>query len=286
MRHGRRALLAVHLAINATWLGAAAATLVVEAAKSPESATGIDRAVFLVREWIVFPASVLVVGTGALFALFTPWGVLRHRWVLVKWLGLFGLGALNLAVTGPACNALAALSDVDGAAAVGAPAYQSWQERVQAFTAAELALLLALFALSVWKPWGKTRLPEPRRRVARIVAVVLAVVGLGFYLPARIVQGRIRGQAIAAIDVGRIPDGSYRGRSPQAGFDYEVSVVIAAHRIARVVVERNREGLYATLAAGVARKIERAGRIDVDAVTGATTSSRALQKAAEAALTR
>jgi uncharacterized protein with FMN-binding domain len=63
-----------------------------------------------------------------------------------------------------------------------------------------------------------------------------------------------------------------------------VDVEVKGNKIITITGVDNRKSPYVTYAEGVFRKIVREQRIDVDAVTGATTTSKAFMKAVENAL--
>ncbi len=91
---------------------------------------------------------------------------------------------------------------------------------------------------------------------------------------------------IARIDLAQAHDGSYDGEYTYGRFTYKVEVVILDHRIVTVRILGNRNTRHALLAEGIVDRILQAQRNDVDAVSGATTTSKALLKATENALTR
>jgi uncharacterized protein with FMN-binding domain len=88
------------------------------------------------------------------------------------------------------------------------------------------------------------------------------------------------------VDLSRIPDGTYPGRA-EAGFKgpLEVEVTVTGGRIESVRVTRHQENWYLASIDYVPKKIvEEQGIVGVDAVTGATTTSRAIINATAAAL--
>jgi uncharacterized protein with FMN-binding domain len=99
----------------------------------------------------------------------------------------------------------------------------------------------------------------------------------------------IRRMPIADVDATHLPDGVYRGAftyGSGGGFTYIVDTTVAGGRIIAVHVVRNRDTPHARKAEGVIPKIVAADSPAVDAVAGATTTSKALMKAVENALTR
>lgn len=96
---------------------------------------------------------------------------------------------------------------------------------------------------------------------------------------------RVRAMPIADVDLSTIPDGAYRGGFTYGKFTYEVRTVVKNHRIDTIDILKNRNSKYAKKAAGVIPRIVEKQTPNVDAVSGATTTSKALMKAVENSLT-
>ena len=94
----------------------------------------------------------------------------------------------------------------------------------------------------------------------------------------------VRQSEIMDINLGRIPDGDYIGAYFCGGFEYKVKTVVDAHRIVNIDVIQNRKTKYAKRADDVIQRIIERQTPNVDAVSGATTTSKALMKAVENAL--
>lgn len=97
-------------------------------------------------------------------------------------------------------------------------------------------------------------------------------------------QSAIRKLSIGSPDVSAIADGSYEGRFAYGGFEYAVLVRMAAGRIEAIDIIANRATTHAKSAEGVIPRILERQTPKVDAVSGSTTTSKALMKAAENAL--
>jgi hypothetical protein len=94
----RRITLAVHIIFSVGWIGAAAAYLALGLAAQLSSRGPLVRAAWLAMEltgwYVIVPLGCLALVTGLIMALGTPWGLVRHYWVLIA----FGLTCLALAV--------------------------------------------------------------------------------------------------------------------------------------------------------------------------------------------
>ncbi|MFF0314763.1 hypothetical protein ACFYPH_08945 [Micromonospora sp. NPDC005252] len=143
----RKALLTLHLITSLGWLGADLVLLTLGIAAQ----RGADPAVVypvagLVGTVLFAPLSVLVWLVGVASALLTPWGLVRHRWVLVKLVITTVMVGLVLFLLTPNlrhASALgAALPARDRADLVIAPAVST-------------SLMIIATVLSTYKPWGR-----------------------------------------------------------------------------------------------------------------------------------
>ena len=90
---------------------------------------------------------------------------------------------------------------------------------------------------------------------------------------------------ISDVDPSRVPDGDYTGEVPFMRHLYRVKVTIASGRIEKIdVLENGTENEYARKGLEVIPRMIREQSPRVDAVTGATVTSRALMKCVEKAL--
>jgi uncharacterized protein with FMN-binding domain len=94
----------------------------------------------------------------------------------------------------------------------------------------------------------------------------------------------VRAMPINHVDLTQVKDGKYPGSFTYGGFRYEVEVEVANHQIKNTTVTKNRTASHAQKAEGVMNRILEQQRNDVDVVSGATTTSKALLKAVENAL--
>lgn len=120
------------------------------------------------------------------------------------------------------------------------------------------------------------------------VLAVLFILGYGGYIflfaPILRERSAVRNLEFQDVDLSRIPDGTYAGEFGYGNFAYAVDVTVIGHRITEILVTKNRDGEHARLAEEVADYVLDAQSVQVDAVTGATTTSKALLKAIENAL--
>ncbi|MGH3981187.1 MAG: hypothetical protein ACRDST_00505 [Pseudonocardiaceae bacterium] len=147
-RRARAALLTVHVAVSVGWLGLDGALVALEVTTltsgDPAVQSGIAAATGALASWVLIPVVFTSLVSGLVLALSTPWGLVRHWWVLAK---------CGIAVTLTATGLALMLPRLDQVVTGDGEPVQ-----LQTLLARSLALILLLAAtgLSVVKPWGKT----------------------------------------------------------------------------------------------------------------------------------
>ncbi|MFG2059216.1 hypothetical protein ACGFI9_34880 [Micromonospora sp. NPDC048930] len=157
---GRKALLTLHLVTSLGWLGAdlVLLTLGIAGLRGADPEVVYPTAGLLVT-WLFAPLSVAVWLVGVASALLTPWGLLRWRWVLVK----FGLTTVMLGLV-----LLLLTPRVRHLGDLGAAADAHLRVDLVVAPGVSTTLLLIATVLSTYKPWGRLRratVPAARRAV-------------------------------------------------------------------------------------------------------------------------
>ena len=285
----RRGLLAIHITLACIWIGALMVTLLLIGARPGEPVAawhvGVDRAVLLVHDTLIVNASYGFILTGLIFSLFTHWGAFRFWWLALKWGLLSVLGLLLPLWVGPHVSGMAALSDAMSGAVAGSVAYEAHRESVLLATSLQLVVLIGIVTLSVFKPWGPSKLKRRWPRAVSLCMATAVVAGLAAQLWQQEVRlEKFRRMPVAILDVSNLQDGRYNGRDIQGDFTFRVRVTVADGRVAAVDVLANRNTYYAGLATLAADKLVGRSQNDVDAISGATTTSKALLRAVSDAL--
>jgi hypothetical protein len=156
MKPGLRKLaLTAHVTASVGWLGAVAGSIALAvaglASRDPQVVRAAYLALDLTGRWVLVPLSLASLVTGLIQALGSPWGLVRHYWVVAKLvINLFAstilllythtLGQLGTRVADPGLSG-------DGILALRNPS-------PVVHAAGGLALLLVAVALSVYKPRG------------------------------------------------------------------------------------------------------------------------------------
>lgn len=167
----RRFALATHLACSVGWIGGVGAYLVLSVAAMTARDAATVRAAWIAMDLVgwyaIVPAALASVLTGLVVALGSPWGLLRHYWVLISFL-LTTFAAVVLLLHMPDVSVLAdAAREARGAIAGGGRAAHPFGRLRRGdllHPALGLVVLLVVHWLNVSKPRGMT--PYGRRREA------------------------------------------------------------------------------------------------------------------------
>lgn len=153
----RKLVLTTHIAVSIGWIGAVAAFLALAILGLNSKDDQMVRAAYLamapIARFVIVPLALTALLSGIIQGLATPWGLFRHRWVLVKLLlttiatvvlllkmPLIGYAARQAALTSyPIANLRAAGSEL------------------LIHSAGGLVVLLMVTTVSVYKPWGLTQ---------------------------------------------------------------------------------------------------------------------------------
>ena len=169
----RKLVLTLHVTTSVGWLGAVAAFLVLAVVGLRSADAQMVRASYLAMErlgsWVIVPASLASVLIGTVQALGTPWGLVRHYWVAIKFV-LTVLAALVLLLHMGPIEYMGNLAAAGGLTGVD---HREIRLQLVVDAAAALVVLLVTTTLSVYKPRGLTpfgvreQRNEGRRTVVR-----------------------------------------------------------------------------------------------------------------------
>lgn len=158
-RPARRLVLTAHIVTSVGWLGAVAGYVALDLTAAttgnPDTARTAHVAMDIVLSRAIVPLAIASVAVGIINALGTSWGLFRHYWVVVKL-------AATVVATAVLLAEAPAVSDTAARAAAGAP--PDALSGSLAHSIGGLAVLVAVTAISVFKPRGETPYGWRRRR--------------------------------------------------------------------------------------------------------------------------
>jgi hypothetical protein len=165
----RKAALTAHITSSVGWLGAAAGFLALAATGTTGDDVQSVRASYMAMEplttFVLVPLASAALVTGLAQSLVTPWGLVRHYWVVVKLVLTVFAATILLTYT----RTVAGIADAAADPTVSAGDLRSLGTSPVIHAVGGLVILLATTGLSVFKPRGMTRYGQrtPLRRAGR-----------------------------------------------------------------------------------------------------------------------
>lgn len=148
-----------HVLCLSIWMGGGVALLVLGFVRPETTAEAYLHArvmqaidVYMV---IVFASALLL--TSLLYSLFTHWGFVRHWWVIVKWVILVFQILFGALVLGPYASENLSMARSMTGPLSDYPKYFDNLDMTTILGGIQLALLVFVIFVSVWKPWGRTK---------------------------------------------------------------------------------------------------------------------------------
>jgi len=117
--------------------------------------------------------------------------------------------------------------------------------------------------------------------VGIVAAALIAVMALAAF-PG---MGAVRRMAVNPVDLSKIADGAYPGSFKAGRFSYSVEVTVKDHRI-EAVKSTGAKQAQDTVVQKIFERIREAQSVQVDTVSGASLTTKAVSKAVENALSR
>ena len=154
----RKFALTAHITFSVGWLGTVAGFLVLAntGLTSQDSATvrGTYFGMMLIGWYVIVPFCLASLITGVIQALATKWGLLRHYWVLYKFL----ITIVSTLILFGFTKTLSRLGEMAGDTTLSLANLRDLSPVVHARLA--VVALLVTTILSVYKPWGKRKSSE------------------------------------------------------------------------------------------------------------------------------
>lgn len=285
----QKLLKVVHLVLVASVFGGLISVLILLLLKQTGRFNGntfsIDLGILKIFTWGVNYAFLILLITAFIYGIFTKWRFVKYKWIMLKWFLVLVMFIITWIGLGPAINGMTSISDAGLNNSVMGSEYLQFQNKALIYTAIEMIAMVGIMSLSIFKPWGERKVKRQLRQKTIIMVVLpLFIAVMAFVILNTISLNKIRNMPIGSINLTKINDGVYKGEAKAGNYVYKVDVEVKNHKIINIKGIDNRKSVYVTYAEGVFPKIIRDQRANVDAITGATTTSKAFMKAVENAL--
>jgi hypothetical protein len=161
----RKLTLAAHLTVSVGWIGALAAYVALDVAAATNRTGPALRAAYVAMGWVagdvIVPLAIASLVTGILVSLTTPWGLVRHYWVLISLvMTVVAVGVLLIEMG--TVRRLAAVAGDPGTSTEELRALPS----TLVHSVGGLLVLLPVLVLNIYKPRGLTRYGWRKQREA------------------------------------------------------------------------------------------------------------------------
>jgi hypothetical protein len=157
----RKAVLSLHITASVALLGVVVTVLILGTRAVTTSDRDMSRLAYefmdVVDHALLPPLAVVALGTGVLLSVATPWGLLRHWWILVKLALTLGLIATGIVLVDARVTDALEADDPDGAGL-----------ELIVISLGHALMLVAASVISVFKPWGRVDLARPWRAIAAL----------------------------------------------------------------------------------------------------------------------
>ena len=163
----RKFALTAHITFSVGWLGAVVPYLALAIVGLTSDDAQMVRAAYLSMEliawFVIVPLSVAALLSGLVQSLGTPWGLFRYWWILVKFLLTTGATVVLLGHM----QAVSRMSRIAAETILSNADFRALRVQLVVHAAGGLLVLLAVTAVSLFKPWGMTsygrrQLSQPR----------------------------------------------------------------------------------------------------------------------------
>ncbi|ACV61639.1 conserved hypothetical protein [Desulfofarcimen acetoxidans DSM 771] len=156
---GRQWLKGLHIFFCCTWVGTGLSMVLLGLMKTHvvngDELFAFNASIKLLDDYIVIPSAFGCLITGLLICWLTNWGFIKFNWVIVKWAATVAQILFGTFFLGPWVNGATAIADADRIHALQNTAYLYDRHMNNIWGSIQVAFLVVLVFISVFKPWGK-----------------------------------------------------------------------------------------------------------------------------------
>ena len=153
-----------HLIASCSWIGGAVSLTVLNlfnpCADSSGMLYGINASAHMIDLYVVIPGACGCLVTGLVYSWFTPWGFLKHRWIIWKWLLTIGGIVSGTFLLGEWEELMGKMSKEVGIASLTYAPFLEVKAKHLGVGIVQLTALGTAVFLSVFRPWKKVNKTE------------------------------------------------------------------------------------------------------------------------------
>ena len=156
-KNGIKTLKALHYVAVSCWVGTAFVLLLFNVCNkvsvSEGMLLGLNTASHKADIWILIPGAIGCLLTGLLFALFTPWGFFKHKWLVWKWILTIACILTGTFLLGVWEREMLSFSQSLGNMALTDVGYLAVKAKHFWLSCVQIATLLFMVIISVFRSW-------------------------------------------------------------------------------------------------------------------------------------
>lgn len=156
---GKAWLKGFHILVSGIWVGAGICLLLLGFLKghtpNGDELYAFNLAMKIIDDYIIIPSAMASLITGLLICWLTQWGFFKFNWIILKWVLTVAQILFGTFFLGPWTNGATAIANTERALALQNSTYLYFREMNSFYGSIQVALLIVMVFISVFKPWGK-----------------------------------------------------------------------------------------------------------------------------------
>lgn len=246
-----------------------------------------DETIYFLNNSVVYFTVFGLVLTTMIYSLYTKLGFFKHDWVLMNWVLLIGMAVIFMIVFNPSINGMAPLSDAGLNISSGKEDYEEYMKKGFFWNFVLIGILIGITIIYFMKPWA-SRAEDLISNVSRIrrLFIFTTLFFLVFGIMGTIDLNKLKDMPVKDSTLQDKPDGIYEGAFEGGGNLYSVQVELKDEQIIQIESQNDEDSKYEKFSQPILERIIQQQNANVDAITGATTTSKCVMKAVENALSK
>lgn len=162
-KNGIKTLKIFHLFFSIMWIGGGIALTTVLFISEPVSGDELYfkfRIMQIIDDFIIIPGAITSFLIGIIYGVWTKWGFFKHHWITIKWILTFIQILFGTFFLGPWLNTNVDILQMERIAAINNPDFIYNVSMTATWGTAQVALLLLMVVISVYKPFGRRNNPD------------------------------------------------------------------------------------------------------------------------------
>ena len=234
---------------------------------------------------IVLNGVIVLLVTVFLMNAVTEWRFRNCPFMIMDAIILFIVFLLSYVKVGMAIGGMASVADAGYHMNEMAGQYMKFWNQAEISLIIILVMLTAAIFIAIYQPFGRKEKEDYKhRKIVLLMITIVVVAGVALFIKSESTLVKTRNLPIQDMDASNLPDGVYEGETAYSQSVIHVMVTVKDGKITKIEDPATDISTHTKYARGVFGKIIEKQNPNVDAISGATTTSKAYMKAVENAL--